>query len=462
MRALLIAILFLSGASTAGSAEPFPPLMVKTPPPAAKIQRAMHLLSTSTAEKPNMVRILFYGQSITEQDWWKEVLADLKTRFPHAKIIAENRALAGYSSQLLVQTAESDLYPFEPDLLIFHVYGAHDKYEAIIKRTRERTIADILLQTDHVVRAKDFTEETDPQKLPPKGEHWDAFMNHNWLPSVAKKYGAELCDQRSLWKSYLTTNKLEPKQLLRDDVHLNKHGEFLMGECVKASLRVDADHPWKDDRRVRTYRVGENIQRKDDGSISLEFTGNRVEIVVGSEIQGRLAFTIDNKKPSEWNEAYIQTRAIASQGGKWPVLAGFGGKGLVPEDWTMKLTRDPQNPKRYTFTIVGAKTGPDGSGATDAKFVSKSGRVVILPEHWHIEYALMLSGITSPPAELTVRWSVQFYGADECLPQLLKLAPGKTSEVKVIRGIPDGVHQLRIQGAIGPMQVRVYRPSALL
>ena len=35
------------------------------------IQRTMTLLAASTPEKRNTVKILFYGQSITEQDWWK-------------------------------------------------------------------------------------------------------------------------------------------------------------------------------------------------------------------------------------------------------------------------------------------------------------------------------------------------------------------------------------------------------
>ena len=203
------------------------------------IQRTMRLLATSTPEKRNTVRILFYGQSITEQKWAKRVEDDLRQRFPHANLVIENRALGGFASQMLVKTAETDLYPFQPDLLIFHVYGAHDKYEDIIRRTRERTTAEILMQNDHVTKPADFTEETDPAKLPPAGKHWDAFMNHNYLPSLAKKYGAELCDQRALWKAYLTENKLEPKALLRDSVHLNAHGEWFMAECVKAYLRYD-------------------------------------------------------------------------------------------------------------------------------------------------------------------------------------------------------------------------------
>ena len=177
------------------------------------IQRTMRLLATSTPEKRNTVRILFYGQSITEQNWSKLVEDDLRRRFPNANLIVENRVLADFASQMLVKTAETDLYPFQPDLLIFHVYGAHDKYEDIIRRTCERTTAEILMQNDHVAKPADFTEETDPAKLPPAGKHWDAFVNHNWLPSIAKQYGCELCDQRALWKAYLTENKLGPKAL---------------------------------------------------------------------------------------------------------------------------------------------------------------------------------------------------------------------------------------------------------
>ena len=40
-------------------------------PPGAGVQRTLTLLATSTQERRNTVRILFYGQSITEQEWWK-------------------------------------------------------------------------------------------------------------------------------------------------------------------------------------------------------------------------------------------------------------------------------------------------------------------------------------------------------------------------------------------------------
>ena len=195
------------------------------------VQRVMNLLSSSTPEQKNTVRVLFYGQSITEQNWWREVAEDLRRRFPNAHLIIENRAIGGHSSQLLVKTAEADLYPFYPDLLIFHVYGSHIEYENIIRQVRERTTAEIVIQTDHVTKDAALTEETDPTKLSTK--NWDAFMNHSFLPQMAKKYGVELADQRTAWKRYLQDNNLTAASLLKDGVHLNDQGCFVMAELVK-------------------------------------------------------------------------------------------------------------------------------------------------------------------------------------------------------------------------------------
>ncbi|HEY6882203.1 MAG TPA: hypothetical protein VI299_29435, partial [Polyangiales bacterium] len=120
----------------------------------ANIQRTMRLLATSSPAQPNHVRILFYGQSITQSAWSRQVATWLHTSYPHAQLQIENRALGGFSSERLIETAETDLYPWQPDLVIFHVYGAHDRYQDLIERIRARTSAEVLLQTDHVTEAK--------------------------------------------------------------------------------------------------------------------------------------------------------------------------------------------------------------------------------------------------------------------------------------------------------------------
>ena len=453
MRLSVIALFLVAGLGRA--AEPFPPVTPEVLGDATKfganVQRTMRLLGTSTPEKRNAVRVLFYGQSITEQKWADLVTADLKARFPHADLTIENRALAGYSSQLLVKTAETDLYPFAPDLVIFHVYGAHDKYEDIVRRVRERTGAEVLMQTDHVTKPGDFTEETDPAKLPPAGKHWDAFMNQNWLPSVAKKYGCELCDQRTIWKRYLTANKLEPKVLLSDSVHLNAHGEFLMAECVKAYLRYDTAAKPAADTYVTTVPVGST-----DAKIVVPFSGTRVELLFRPEILLRpesvqpVAVRIDGVKPSDTPGAYAFTRAVAKQGGKWPVVAGMRPTGKpVAEDWALEMTKDAAKPKHFSFTLVGSVSGPDGEGRTDAKFVSKSGRVTIAPDDWGVEYALALRGIKPVPDKLTVSFRTVLQGGDS-------VGPNNTLAAD---GLSNGPHELVLMGGTeGLAGVRVTRP----
>jgi len=428
------------------------------------VQRTMRLLSESTPDHRNTVRILFYGQSITDQDWWKIVAADLRARFPAANLIIENRSLPGFASQMLVKTAETDLYPFQPDLLIFHVYGAHDKYEDIIRRTRERTTAEILMQTDHVNKPADLTEETDPAKVPIQKGNWDAFMNHNWLPSLARKYGTELCDQRTLWKAYLLDQHLEPSALLKDGVHLNPHGEYFMAECVKVYLRRDTkSDPAPAESWVKTLQVGGDLHWS-NGTLRVEFEGNRVDVICKTGSSKPAAVRIDGRRPSEFPELYGFTRALTTPEGKWPVrspvVAPIGsGKPLVVEEWTMEVRKLDDTEKLYAFSVTGSKTGPDGEGRSDRPFVSNSGRVKIDPEDWNVAYALSLSGIKPVPDRFVAKWNVVGRFADEFV------SPGVTNpavETVVIlaQGLANTRHVLEIQGTPEtPMAaLRVYHP----
>src|SRR3954454_11677934 len=217
---------------TAGRPKgPPPPPRDPPPPPAADpdalgrgVQRTMTLLATSTPQHRNHVRILFYGQSITEQERSRAVADDLRRRFPDADLEIENRAIGGFASQLLVRPAEHDLYPFYPDLLIFHVYGANNTYEEIIRNVRTRTTAEVLMQKDHV-GGKGVQEQ--PDEKADKGLWWDWMMNNRFLPDIAAKYHCGLVDVRGPWLQYLKENKLQPQALLKDGVHLNDHGNYL-------------------------------------------------------------------------------------------------------------------------------------------------------------------------------------------------------------------------------------------
>ena len=466
MKPLLVLFASILGATAFAADFPAPKTLGDPASYGRNLQRTMRLLAESTPTQRNTVRVLFYGQSITEQGWWKIVADDLRARFPHANLVIENRALGGFASQMLARTAETDLYPFQPDLLIFHVYGAHDKYEDIIRRTRERTCAEILIQTDHATKPADLTEETEPAKVPIQSGKWDSFFNYNFLPSIARKYGAELCDQRTLWKRYLTDHALEPKALLKDNVHLNAHGEFLMAEIVKAHLRRDPSFdPAPAEASVKTLVMGKDV-RFENGKLRLEFAGNRVDVVCKPGNAAPAAVIIDGRKPSEFPELYAYTSAVTKPEGKWPVkwpvIAPIGSeKPLLIEDWTLEVKRaDPANEKLFTFTLTGSKTGPDGEGRSDAKFVSKSGRVVIAPEDWNAAYALALAGIKPVPASFTVKWSVVPRFVDAFTSPGVKDAAVETT-VTLAQDLANTKHTLEITGsAETPIAaLRVYRPA---
>ncbi|MBX3743414.1 MAG: hypothetical protein KF712_20685 [Akkermansiaceae bacterium] len=460
---LFLSLAVLSMAATAQDAPesfPAPRSLGDVTGRGKNIQRTMRLLAESTPERRNTVRILFYGQSITEQGWWKIVADDLRKRFPHADLVIENRALGGFSSQLLVRTAESDLYPFQPDLVIFHVYGAHDKYEDIIRRIRERTCAEILQQNDHITKPEALAEETDPAKATIQAGDWDAFMNHNFLPSVSRKYGTEFCDQRALWKQYLRDHALQPQALLKDNVHLNAHGEHVMAEFVKSYLRYDpalGSSPAED--WVKTLAAGKDF-RFSDGKLKLGFTGNRVDVICKAGETAPAAILIDGRKPSAHPELYGATRAQPKPGWKWPPVAPItlGGTPEV-EDWTMEVTTDAGGPKVHSFTLTGSVTGADGEGRSDQPFVSKSGRISIAPDAWGVEFALgTLAGLKPLPPTFTVTWKTAAHFTDSFISPGIK-DPAVETTVTLAQGLENGTHTLEISGGEATISgLRIYHP----
>lgn len=384
------------------------------------VQRAMKLMAESTPSKKNRVRVLFYGQSITEQAWTKDVADELRKRFPNAELDIQNRAIGGWASQLLIRPAEHDLYPFYPDLLIFYVYGDHTKYDEIIRQTRARTTADILMLTEHMAVGD---------------QNWPETMSTKLLPEIAKKYGAELADIRTPWKAYLKDNGFDAQKLLKDSVHLNDHGNFLLAELVKRHLRYDPKLP-------AAERVKDVAAAWKGGVLRLEFEGNRVDAVLDGP--GRAALSIDGKAP----DVYAYTRPNDVPGWVWVtgvVTRVDWEKPRIAEDWTLKIT-DYKGPKDFRYSVAGTKTGADGEGSSAARFVSTSGRVILDPKDFYFE------NCRKPIAPgFEIKWSCKPLWAEG------DLKPGL---VTLVQGLENGKHVLELK-ADKPLPIktlRVYKP----
>lgn len=422
------------------------------------LRRCLTLLSTSTPEDRKTVRVLFYGQSITQQDWWKEVANYLRSTYTNANLVIENRAIGGHASQLLVKTAEADLYPFQPDLLIFHVYGSHLEYENIIRRVRERTCADILLQTDHITSDGSLTEETDPSKLTPK--QWDAWMNHVFLPQTAAKYGACRADIHELWKGYLKANHLKATDLLSDGVHLNAHGEWLMAELINAYLAPLPPKPGYDPFNETCVRTPALSLAAGQNSLRLEFTGTRAKLVFKPGADRDVSVLLDGGKPSAIPELYCFTRVSAFPMSDWPVLLRVSAQApLVAEDWSLKIDRASTNGKVCHFSLHGSISGDDGEGWSTSRFLSISRRVVIEPDDWNLAYCISVFKRPIPQNQI-VTWRSMLQGTDKAVPPAV--SPGIEACLTLAQGLLPGRHvlELRAEGLAEIIQaIRVYRPQ---
>jgi hypothetical protein len=434
------------------------------------VQRFMQRIEASTPQHKYTLRILFYGQSITEQAWAKRVADHLRALYPNVNFIIENRAIGGFASNLLVLTSESDLYPFYPDLLIFYDYGRHDRYEDMIRRTRERTTSEILLQTDHLNNAAQITEETDPAKLSMGA--WSSWFPNVWIPHVAEEFHTGMVQQRALWKIYCRQNHLDPVSLTIDGAHLNDQGNYLMAQIVGAYLvrRPQYDDPVVD-REIRDYVPGQDVQWSGN-KLVLPFSGNKIDAIAEPVATGSADILIDGKKPSTIPELYQTSRVSGYPGIGWPIISHVDHNApLILEDWTATITHLSPDGTHFQFSVRGSVTGPDGEGTSDQVFVSKSGRVVIDPEDWNIAYSFGLmqgpwaKDKSKPPfvlpTQIVATWKiVPFFTDTYSTPAI----PDPTIETPVIlaQGLTNGPHELQLIARDAPIKIRslrVYQPS---
>lgn len=460
---LSLVVLLVSSLDKINATQGFPPPVSQENSAnfGANIQRTMGLLASSTPGDRKPVRILFYGQSITKQDWWQDVANDIRKRFPDADLTIENRAIGGFAAGLLIRPSEHDLYPFYPDLVIFHVYGGDEDYEAIIANIRRRTTSEILIHSDHI----DWMptgEKDDADRL--KRYEWHNSHSTQWLPQLAEKYGCEIAEIRTPWRRYLQDNSLLPKQLLSDEIHLNNWGNFLLAALIKPHLRYNPNFPKKPEPDlVKTYRVGREVQWK-DGKLRLEFEGNRIDAIAAKNFKDKASsarITIDGKKPSEFPELYAITRPSPTVGVGWPAIIQVSSqKPLIVEDWKAVITEINSDSSKFKFQVFGSKTGYDGSGTNDKLFVSNSGRVVIEPKNWWLqssyEYSKQptLKGFETAwqVKPMFVDAYVQPESTDSTREYFTTLAQNLSNSKHILEIVPEANGKVPIQ------EIRVYRP----
>lgn len=455
MKRYFLILLMLSSAIQM-FAQPWPlPALPDTANYGLFTSRTMNLLQTSTFEKPNTVKILVYGQSISVQDWWIEVKRAIKERFPNANLVMENRAIGGFASQILCKTVEMDVSTFYPDLVLLHIYGSHIAYDSVLYTIRSRTAAEVAIQTDH------FTGEN----------AWSDTMSYHLLPALAEKYKCDIINIRDPWKKYLDDHQLKPKELLKDDVHLNKYGEFLMAELIKPLFQYKSKFEPDSFGLCTTLHVNKDFKIK-KGKIELPFSGNKIDVILeDNAIKKNVSALVflDNLPPSEFQGTYFMTRPYSNNGKSWPwdlpaMIHIAHQTPWIEEEWTCKFTEANVPYDDFTFEISGSVTGPDGSGKASQNFISPSKRIIINKGDaendgdWHLNrsYKVLKTIVLSGDE---VKWKTYSISKDQITSEDLKVANTETP-ITIFQGVPNSSHKLKIEskGELAITEIKVYRP----
>ena len=385
--------------------------------------------TSSLLHQPNApIRILVYGQSISVQDWWKEVKTYFENKYPTAAITFMNKAIGGFSAERLKLTVANDVVSFYPDLILFHDYGNEEDYEKIIRVIRSKTTADIAIQTDHMAL---------------QNQEWHDRHNNIWLPGLCRKYGLALVDVRKYWKLYLKENKLEIKDLLTDGVHLNEQGNYVMAAIIKNYFDNLLYVPMAD-QRIAILKRDRDFFVKGD-SIQLPFTGNRVDVQNDSPTKtNSIRILVDNQSLKNNERCFYYTRPTLKPDEFFLtniglLLAMELSRNVREEKWFLTILSIDSLQQQVVFSIKGSLTGEDGTGNSSKVFNSNSGKITIRPDAWFVRKSkgdFALFNWLKPGDVL--QWQIKSMCFDS-----LALQPVKQT---ILQGIVNTTHQLKITG----------------
>ena len=422
-------------------------------PTASRVSRTFARMARSTAESPETVRVLFYGQSIVAQDWGRKyIVPEMKKRYPTVNFVVENRALGGYEAPVLIRTAEADLYPFYPDLIFFHVYGETDKYIEIVRRVRERLAADVILWTSHL-NAKEGETKEKIEDLLARPDTRSMVIR-----GTAERYGCMFVDLRSKWCRMLLDAGQVSKEFLVDGIHMKGTTLPIYANMLTEELPFGC---------AAAANPSAGTVTEAPASLKFPFVGNRVVAVADGKSGAAYDVYLDGKPVKEHGEMWTFTRTTPGiKNTSWPMLSMVTR--TVPscerEKWTLELIEGfNESGTVLPFKLTGSVTGPDGVGCNTNRFVSTSGKVEILPAYWPGftgRWGRWTYLKTKPEVGLKVEW--------ENVPMFVSpYSPGsRLEETVLVQGCANGPHVLELKprtaGPLGMAKFRVYAPASVL
>ena len=238
-------------------------------------------------------------------------------------------------------------------------------------------------------------------------------------------------------------------------IHPNADGRQLMADIIRPYLAprdgfVSPD-PYNS-QGVHTYRVGDQINWL-NGALAVPFIGSRVDVIMGPGQSIPLTAEIDGQRPSALTNNWVFTRTTSFGGSGFPALLRVDSAAkLQAEHWELTVTAALGN-NGFAFALHGSLTGDDGVGTNTMIFRSNSGRVVLHPEDWSLQYSV---------PGFTVSWDAVPLGTDT----VYATPPADDrieSVITVAQNLADGFHLLLLNatgsGTPAIRAVRVYSPA---
>ena len=438
-----------------------------------KIARTLKIIRTSTETDHKVLKVLFYGQSITHSGWDKAVIEHWHQKYPNTVFVVQNRALGGFPSSDLLRATEQDITAFYPDLIIFHVYGDHRAYEKIIRLFRSRTAADIIVQTDHgeVLPDPPCDEGLRLSLHPEPGcrgvvwvrqRIWEDEMSYHKIPQFAKEYGLAVEPQRLWWRDYLIHTNTPPQALLVDAVHPNAKGKELIAQFFNQYFDGLVEN-WRGQHESSVVSIVPDPTGRKDGLEPIRFEGNRIELVSTVPLPEVPVATIDGHSSRDLDGCYQVTRASSvATVPDWPAIRRITLKNdHTVEDWTATLTRISSDQNEFEYSMRGSLTGDEGHSDSKHAFVSNSGRLSIEAQDWMLGRAFNLTHIrVVEPYE--VHWST--INVCDGTPEVIDLGSGKKQYRYVLgTGLSNEMHTVHVSSMHKDMYNDVrflaYKPS---
>lgn len=316
-------------------------------------------------------KIQFYGQSIIAGVDVNNVKKQLLKAYPTASLEMLNNAIGGYQAPKLLKTAEYDLYPNYPDLIIFHVYGGikNGELERIFSNIKTRLSSDVIIFDHHISNAGSVVGQQRLDKI----QDSESVA----IRDLALECGFGFIPVRDLWKEFLQLNPtLQLKDLLRDGVHPNDLGKsylewLILQHVIKAVNSNNKDY----------ILTSNHVIEDKSATVAVDFTGNRIDLQPSEQHVGtQLEVFIDGIPVSQNNNLYAVSRPTSFPRQWWPAITNIrlnSDFSQVEQDWTLIFKNINREKETFEFTLIGSVSGSQGLGYSDKDFISNDGSIEI-------------------------------------------------------------------------------------